>query len=153
MSKKYWIMKSEPSEYSIDDLKKDGEEFWDGIRNYQVRNMFRDEMKVGDKALFYHSSTKVVGVVGEMEVIKGAEPDQTQFDKKNKHYDSGSTKEDPRWLGVTLKFISKFNHIVTLDEIKRNNFFSDLALIKKGNRLSVMPISKKHYEELVKLGK
>lgn len=145
-------MKSEPSEFSIDDLAKRKEEFWDGVRNYQVRNMFRDEFTIGDKALFYHSSTKEIGVVGEMEVSKETMVDKTQFDENNKHYDSKSTKNNPRWLGSTVKFVSKFNRTVTLEELKANSIFSDLALVKKGNRLSVMPISKKHYDAIVKLG-
>lgn len=146
-------MKSEPSEYSIDDLAKAKEGFWDGVRNYQVRNMFRDDMKIGDRALFYHSNTKDIGVVGEMEVVKSAIPDPTQFDKKNKHYDPKSAIDNPRWLGPTVKFISKFSKIVTLNEIKKNKTFADLPLVKKGNRLSVISISKKHYETLVKMGR
>ena len=151
MTNQYWIMKSEPSSYSIDDLKKDKRTIWDGVRNYQVRNMFRDLMKVGDKALFYHSNTDVVGIVGEMKVVKTAEVDPTQFDKKDSHYDAKSTKENPRWLAPTVAFVSKFKNIVTLEQLKSDIRFTSMPIVKKGNRLSVVPISKKHYETIVKL--
>ena len=153
MKRQFWIMKCEPEIFSIDDLATAKEYFWDGVRNYQVRNMFRDEMKVGDKALFYHSSTKEIGVVGEMEVIKTATPDQTQFDTKSKYYDPKSTKENPRWLGPTVRFVSKLPKIVTLEQIKLNPSFSDLPLIKKGNRLSVMKITEEHYKMILKLSR
>ena len=146
-------MKCEPSEFSIDDLERAGEYFWDGVRNYQVRNMFRDQMQVEDKAIFYHSSTKEVGAVGEMKISKNATPDPTQFNAKSKYFDEKSTKENPRWLGPTVSFVKKFRKLVSLTEIKNDPIFSDLALIKKGNRLSVIELSKKQYDRLVKLGK
>ena len=146
----YWIMKSEPDEFSIDDLKKKGTSIWDGIRNYQVRNMIRDVMKVGDRALFYHSSTKEIGIVGEMEVVESAYPDPTQFSAKSKYFDKGSKKDNPRWLSVDVMFIEKFPRTITLAEIKANPDFENLPLVKKGNRLSVMPISKAHYELIKK---
>jgi predicted RNA-binding protein with PUA-like domain len=150
---KYWLMKSEPNEFSIDDLEKVGEQFWDGVRNYQVRNMFRDDMKVGDKALFYHSSCMDVGVVGEMEIVFEAKPDPAQFDKKSKYFDAKSTKESPRWLGPVVGFKKKFKNLVSLSEIKLNPVFDTLPLVKRGNRLSVFPISKEHYQAIIKLGK
>jgi predicted RNA-binding protein with PUA-like domain len=146
-------MKSEPSCYSIDDLKRDRIEPWDGIRNYQVRNMMRDEMRVGDKALFYHSNaSNETGVVGEMTIASKAYPDPTQFDPKSDHPDPKSDPENPRWLLVDVKYKSKFKHPVTLAEMKLDPKLEGIAVLKKGNRLSVMPISKKHYEYLVKLG-
>lgn len=148
---KYWLMKSEPSEFSIDDLKEVKTQLWDGVRNYQVRNMFRDEMKKGDKALFYHSSTAIIGVVGEMEILSPAEIDVTQFDPKSSHFDKGSKIDSPRWLGPVVKFKKKFKNVVTLSEIRLDPAFSNLPLVRKGNRLSVMPISQEHYERLVKL--
>lgn len=148
---KYWLMKSEPSEFSIDDLESVGYQLWDGIRNYQVRNMFRDEMKKGDNTLFYHSSCADIGVVGEMEILIPAEIDLAQFYPNNKYYDAKSTKDNPRWLGPVVKFKKKFKNLVTLTEIKLDPTFTDLPLIRKGNRLSVMPISKTHYELIVKL--
>lgn len=145
-------MKSEPAEFGIDDLERAGESFWDGVRNYQVRNMFRDEMQVGDKALFYHSSTKDIGVVGEMEVVKISQTDPTQFNSRSKYYDPKATKDNPRWIGPVVRFIRKFPRLVTLNEIRVNPVFSQLSLVKKGNRLSVMRLSKDQYQALVKMG-
>ncbi len=148
---KYWIMKSEPEEFSIEDLDRVQEYLWDGVRNYQVRNFFRDDMRAGDKALFYHSSTSVVGVVGEMLIITPAEIDETQFDKKSKYFDAKSHRDNPRWLGPRVKFLKQFPYIVTLAEIKNHPVFSDIPLTKRGNRLSAFPITKKHYDAIVKM--
>ncbi|MCA9358685.1 EVE domain-containing protein [Candidatus Kaiserbacteria bacterium] len=151
---KYWIMKSEPSEYSIADLKRDKRGMWDGIRNYQVRNMLRDDMRVGDMALFYHSNAgKETGVVGVMKVVKNAYPDPTQFDPKSAHRDPKSPLDNPRWLAVDVSLVEVFSKLVSLSEIKSENFFADLALVRKGNRLSVMELSKKHFDRLCKMGK
>ncbi|MBY0538133.1 EVE domain-containing protein [Patescibacteria group bacterium] len=146
----YWIMKSEPHEFSIDDLKKKDVSIWDGIRNYQVRNMIRDVMGVGDRAFFYHSSSKEIGIVGEMEIIKSAYPDPTQFKANSRYFDKGSKKDAPRWLSVDVKFVAKFPRTLTLAEIKLNPKFESLPLVKKGNRLSIMPISKAHYDLIKK---
>lgn len=149
----YWLLKSEPNEFSIDDLRRVGEQVWDGVRNYQVRNFFRDEMKKGDKALFYHSSCDEVGVVGEMEILSPSEVDPTQFDKKSKYFDPKSTKENPRWLGPRVRFLSKFNQLVPLAAIRADERFKDMVLLRRGNRLSAFKVSKAHYLALVKLGK
>ncbi len=146
-------MKSEPSEFSIDDLAITKNNFWHGVRNYQVRNMFRDIMQVGDTALFYHSSTRNIGIVGEMQITKSAKVDDSQFNISSKYYDAKSTPENPRWLAPTVSFVKKFDKIITLEQIKNNNIFLDLPLIKKGNRLSVMEITRKHYEAIIKLSK
>ena len=146
----YWIMKSEPHEFSIDNLKHKDVSIWDGIRNYQVRNMIRDVMKVGDRAFFYHSSSKEIGIVGEMEVVKSAYADPTQFKATSKYFDKGSKKDEPRWLSVDVKFIEKFAQILTLAEIKANPEFESLPLVKRGNRLSIMPITKTHYDLIKK---
>ena len=146
----YWIMKSEPDEFSIDDLKKMNVSIWDGIRNYQVRNMMRDVMKVGDRAFFYHSNSKEIGIVGQMEVVKSAYPDPTQFKDTSKYFDKGSKKDNPRWLSVDVQFIEKFPRTLTLAEIKLNPIFDTLPLVKKGNRLSIMPITKDHYFQIKK---
>ena len=150
---KYWLLKSEPDGYSISDLERDKIEMWDGTRNYQVRNMMRDDMSVGDKALFYHSNAgKETGVVGTMEVHSEAYPDPTQFDPDSDHPDPKSDPENPRWLCVDMKYTSTLKRLVSLQEMKLDPYFSDMPLVKRGNRLSVMPISKKHYERIVKLG-
>ena len=147
----YWIMKCEPHEFSIDDLAKKNTSIWDGIRNYQVRNMIRDVMKVGDRAFFYHSNSKEIGIVGEMEVVKSAYPDPTQFSAKSKYFDKSSKKDTPRWLSVDVQFVEKIPHILTLAEIKLNPLFENLPLVKKGNRLSIMPITKEHYLQIKKV--
>ena len=153
MAKKYWLMKSEPSEFSIDDLQKTGQYLWDGVRNYQVRNLFRDVMQVGDIALFYHSSCKEIGIVGEMEILETAQIDSTQFDSKSKYFDSKSTKDNPRWLGPAVGFKKKYKKIISLTEIKSNPVFANLPLVMRGNRLSAFLITKDHYLEIVKLSK
>lgn len=148
----YWIMKSEPDCYSIDDLRRERIGRWDGTRNYQVRNMMRDEMRVGDKALFYHSNAgDATGVVGEMEVVKEAYPDPTQFDPKSDRPDPKSDLDNPRWLCVDVKFQMKFPRVVTLQEIKNDPKLEGIIVAHKGNRLSVMPIHKKHYERIITL--
>ena len=149
----YWLLKSEPEEFSIDALERVGEQVWDGVRNYQVRNSFRDIMKPGDRALFYHSSCKDVGVVGEMEIVKPSEPDPTQFDSKSKYYDPKSSKENPRWLGPKVRFVSKFKKLVPLSAIRADERFAKMILLRTGNRLSAFQVTKAEYNALVKLGK
>jgi len=144
----YWVMKSEPGEYSIDDLGRDGVIGWTGIRNYQVRNMIRDKIKVGDVALFYHSNSKEIGIVGEMKVCREAYPDPTQFDSKDPHFDVKATVAKPRWFSVDVKFANKFKKIVTLANLKNDSTFNELSLIEKGNRLSITEIEKKHFEQI-----
>lgn len=148
---RYWIMKSEPSEFSISDLERVGTEPWDGVRNYQVRNMFRDDFAVGDRALFYHSNTTEIGIVGEMEVVSEAYPDPTQFDVNDAHYDPKSKPEDPRWLLVDVRFVARYGRTVTLAELKNDPACADLPLVKKRNRLSVMPITEAHYKHVTAL--
>jgi predicted RNA-binding protein with PUA-like domain len=151
---KYWLMKSEPSCYSIDDLKRDKTGIWDGTRNYQVRNIMRDQMKVGDLALFYNSNAgDKTGVSGIMEIVTESYPDPTQFDPKSEHPDPKSDPKNPRWLCVEVMFRSKFKKLVTLAELKIDPKFADMPVVKKGNRLSVMPISKKHFDLVVRIAK
>jgi len=147
----YWLMKSEPSEFSIDDLKKKKRSRWDGIRNYQVRNMLRDEMKIGDFALFYHSSTKDIGVVGEMKIIQGGYPDPLQFDKNSVYFDAQSKELNPRWLAVNVEFVSKFEKLVPLSVIRNDKAFKHLPLVQPGNRLSVMHVSAAQYDRIYEL--
>lgn len=147
----YWLMKSEPNEYSIDDLENDRTEPWDGIRNYQVRNMIRDDMQVGDQAFFYHSSCKVPAVVGIMKIASEAYPDPTQFDPANKHYDARSPQDSPRWLLVDVAFERKLERPVTLKELKSHPGLVDFRLNQRGNRLSIFPVSEEHWELILGL--
>ena len=148
----YWLMKSEPDCYSIDDLKRDRTDMWDGVRNYQVRNMMRDDMQVGDIALFYHSNAgQETGVAGVMKIASVAYPDPTQFDPKSEHPDPKSDPENPRWLCVDVRFVKKLPRVVTLQELKTYKTLHDMKLLQKGNRLSVMPITKAHFERITKL--
>ncbi len=151
---KYWLMKSEPSAFSIDDLEKSKKKttYWDGVRNYQARNFMRDEMKIGDKVLFYHSNAKPAGVAGICEVVKEGYPDFSAFDPDDKHYDPKSNQEKPTWIMVDIKLKKKFKNIVTLAEIKENKKLQNMKLVQRGNRLSVMPVEKKEFDEIVKLG-
>ena len=150
----YWLMKSEPEEFSIDDLKRVTKEMWDGIRNYQVRNMIRDDMRVGDMALFYHSNAGTeTGVVGVMEIASAAYPDPTQFDMKSAHPDPKSDPDNPRWLCVDMKYVAHLPRLVSLAEIKLNPEFATMPLVKKGNRLSVFPVKKTHFDQICKLAK
>ena len=144
-------MKSEPDAYSIDDLERDGREMWDGIRNYQARNMMRDDMKIGDQVFFYHSNCKEPGIVGIAKVASKPYPDPTQFDKRSKYYDAKSDKDDPRWLLVDVEFVRKTKRNVTLAEIKAQKSLEDMILTRKGNRLSIMPVSKKHWNKILSL--
>lgn len=145
-------MKSEPEEYSIDDLKRDKREHWDGVRNYQVRNMMRDDIKKGDLALFYHSNAgEGTGVAGVMEIVAEGYPDPMQFKPEDKHFDPKSDPENPRWLCVDVKFKRKLPRVVTLAEIKADKYFEDMLLVRKGNRLSVMPIKKTDFNRIIKL--
>ncbi len=137
----YWLMKSEPDAYSISDLRNERETLWDGIRNYQARNFMRS-MKIGDQAFFYHSNTKPPGIVGLMEVIETGLIDPFQFDIKSKYYDKRSKHDNPRWDCVKTKFICEFNNMITLKELSEIYTPDQLTVVKKGNRLSIMPINK-----------
>ena len=150
---KYWLMKSEPSAYSIDDLKREKTTMWDGVRNYQVRNMMRDEMQVGDKALFYHSNTERIGVVGVMEITKESYPDPTQFDPKSEHPDPKSDPDNPRWLVVDVKFVGKLPCTILLHEIKADTMLKNMVVAQKGSRLSVTQVSKPHFNRVLALSR
>jgi predicted RNA-binding protein with PUA-like domain len=146
-------MKNEPEDYSIDDLAKDKTEPWDGIRNYQVRNMIRDEMRIGDNAFFYHSNCEIPGIYGQMTICKEAYVDHTAFDKKAKYYDPKSKIEAPRWLMVDVEFKKKFNKIVSLKELKSFNELSQMRVVQRGNRLSITKLEKKEWDFIIKLTK
>lgn len=147
----YWLMKSEPSCYSIDDLKHDKKTMWDGVRNFQVINMMRDEMREGDMALFYHSNSSQIGVVGVMKIVRTAYPDPTQFDKNSEHPDPKSDQKNPRWFTVDVAFVEKLPRIVTLNEIKLDDSLKSMVVAKKGSRLSVTPVSESHFKKVIKL--
>ena len=142
----YWLMKSEPNDYSIDDLERDKMEPWDGIRNYQARNMIRDDMAIGDDVIFYHSSCKVPGAVGLAKIASDVYPDPTQFDPRGKHYDPKSKQDDPRWLLRDVSFVRKFDRVITLKELKEHPGLADFRLTKRGNRLSIFPVAQEHWD-------
>lgn len=153
MSKqRYWLMKSEPNVYSIDDLKKERRACWDGVRNYQARNFMRDEMKIGDLVLYYHSNAKPPGVVGIAEVCREGYPDHTALDPKDSHYDPKSSKDNPTWMMVDLKFVEKFAEMVTLDKLKATASLDGMLVTRRGQRLSVQPVEAKHFKVVRKLG-
>ena len=145
----YWLMKSEPDAYSIKELRKEEETLWDGIRNYQARNFMRS-MEIGDQAFFYHSNTKPPGIVGLMEIIETNLIDPFQFDESSKYFDKKSNRENPRWDCVKTKFICEFETILTLNELSNIYTSEELTLVRKGNRLSIMPINKNIALELLK---
>lgn len=150
---RYWLIKSEPESYSIDDLSRDKKTCWSGVRNYQARNFMRDQMQVGDLLLFYHSSAEPAGVAGVAQVCKAAYPDFTAFDPKDDHYDPRSTKENPAWMMVDVKFVEKFPRLVSLSEIRKNPQLGTMLLLKRGQRLSVQPVEKRHFEIIQKMGR
>lgn len=147
----YWLMKSEPDVYNIDDLKRDRREMWDSIRNYQARNMMRDDMRIGDKVFFYYSNCKEPGIAGIMKVASKPYADPTQFDPENKYYDPKSDPENPRWILVDVQYIRKLKRVITLAEIKAIRALDDMILTRKGNRLSIMPVSDKHWDVILGL--
>jgi predicted RNA-binding protein with PUA-like domain len=148
----YWLGKSEPDCYSIDDLKRDKVTSWSDVRNYAARNFLRT-MKKGDLLLFYHSSCAVPSVVGIGKVVKEAYPDPTQFDTKHDGFDEKSTKENPRWSTIDVQFVRKFTEPLTLAEIRNDPAFAGMELVRQGSRLSVQPVSEKHFERILALVK
>ena len=145
-------MKSEPDVYSLDHLKEDKTAPWDGVRNYQARNFMRDHMKVGDLVLFYHSNATPPGVAGLATVSKPAFPDPEAFNPKSPYYDPKSTPENPRWVCVEVKYKKRFKNFVSLDQLKEHPALSEMLVTQRGQRLSVQPCSRKHFEAVVKLG-
>lgn len=145
--KKYWLMKSEPDAYSIDDLERDGVEPWDGIRNYAARNFMRDEMNIGDGILFYHSRMKVPEIVGTMEVASESYPDPTQFDPDSKYFDPKSSEEDPTWQLVDVKFVQKFKKPVTRDVLKEDSITQKMELFRLA-RHSITPVREKEWKRI-----
>lgn len=146
----YWLFKTEPDDFSIDDLKNapNSQTVWDGVRNYQARNMLRDKIKKDDKVFIYHSSCKALGIVGTATVIQESFPDPTQFDPTSKYFDPKATESNPRWFSVEISFHSKFDVGISLTKLKSVVKLATLPLVSKGNRLSIMPVSKNEWDTI-----
>jgi predicted RNA-binding protein with PUA-like domain len=149
---KYWLMKSEPDVFSIDQLKKDKKSLWDGVRNYQARNFMMKEMSPGDQVLFYHSNAKPPGVAGLAKISQSAVPDPTQFDPQSEYFDPKASQDKPRWYCVTVAFQKKFKNFVSLDELREKKGLEKLLVIQRGQRLSIQPVSKKEFDIICKMG-
>lgn len=148
----HWLMKSEPDAYSLDQLKVDGTTGWDGIRNYQARNFMRDQMRVGDPVLFYHSNTKPPGIVGTAVVSALHLIDPLQFDPQSAYFDPKSSPENPRWEMVELRYDSHFKHYLPLPDLRNESPLQEMLLLKKGMRLSIQPVTAEEYAHILKLG-
>jgi predicted RNA-binding protein with PUA-like domain len=150
----HWLLKSEPDVFSFDHLKQRPKktEPWNGVRNYQVRNMMRDQMSIGDLGFFYHSSCDVPGIAGIVKIVKEAYPDHTQFDPSSEYFDKGSKREDPRWLMVDVKWEADFKTFVTLDMLRADPNLADMLILRRGNRLSITQVETKHWDRICKLG-
>ena len=149
---RYWLIKSEPDAYSIDDLSRDGSTPWTGVRNYQARNFMRDQMKPGDRAFFYHSNCEELGIVGIAEVSKNAYPDATQFDRKSKYFDTGAKPDNPRWLHDDFRFVKK-TRPVTLTELRKHKALANMRILARGNRLSITPVDPAEWKFILDLMK
>lgn len=149
---KYWLMKSEPDVYSIDQLKKDKTTWWEGVRNYQARNFMMKDMQVGDEVLFYHSNAEPPGVAGLAKISKLATPDKLQFDKKSEYFDPKASPEKPIWFCVEVEYLKKFPELVSLADLRENEKLQDMLVLQKGSRLSVQPVDKKHFDLVKKMG-
>jgi predicted RNA-binding protein with PUA-like domain len=149
----YWLMKSEPDVFGIDHLRKRPKqtEHWDGVRNYQARNMLRDQMRVGDRVFFYHSNCAEPGIVGIARIVRAGYPDHTALDPESKYHDPKSTPENPRWYMVDVKFERKLARTITLDELKRYPELADMPLVRRGNRLSIVPVTAAQWEFILGL--
>jgi predicted RNA-binding protein with PUA-like domain len=149
---RHWLLKTEPESYSIDDLARDGETCWNGVRNYQARNFMRDDMKVGDRVLFYHSNASPPGVAGIAQVSRSSYPDPSALDPKSDYFDPKATTEDPRWYMVDVAFLEKFENFVPLELLKARRSLADMLVVGK-SRLSVQPVAKKHFDAVVRIGR
>lgn len=149
----YWLFKSEPETFSIDHLKAcpQSTDSWNGVRNYQARNMLRDQIKVGDEGFFYHSNCKTPGIVGTVKIVRASYPDTTQFDPDSEYYDPKSTSENPRWFVVDVKFKQKFSSIISLQQLKILPTLAQMPLLRTGNRLSITPVTKEEWHEILAL--
>jgi predicted RNA-binding protein with PUA-like domain len=150
-ARRYWLFKSEPDVYGIDQLERDGSTFWDGVRNYQARNLMRDDMQVDDGVLFYHNNAKPMAVVGVARICKEGYPDRSQFEVGHKYHDPGSDPADPRWYHVDVAFVAKADEPVTRDMMKAEPKLEDMMLLQRGSRLSVQPVSKSEWRTVLKM--
>ena len=148
----YWLIKSEPHVYGIKQLKKEKRAEWDGVRNYQARNIMRDDMKIGDLVLYYHSNCQEPGVVGVARVASEPYPDHTQFNKRSKYYDEKSSRDNPRWVLVDFEFVAELQEEVSLAVMKEDPRLEGMLILRKGNRLSITPVEGKHFRRVCKLG-
>ena len=153
MDQQYWLFKTEPSTYSIDDLKREKVTEWWGIRNYQVRNFIRDTMHSGDEVLIYHSSTGSIGITGRAQIASDAYPDTQQFNKKSHYFDSKSKQDAPAWLSRDIQFKEKFGEVITLAELKQEKELRDMLILRPGNRLSITPLTKAQFTHILTLAK
>ena len=147
---RYWLLKSEPSSYSIEDMARDRTTAWNGVRNFQARNFMRDQMRVGDRAFFYHSNCDQPGIVGIVEVRSPAHADETQFDRRSQYYDSDAERAAPRWVNVDVKFVKK-TRLVSLDELRRHKPLARMRILQRGNRLSITPLDPDEWKVIMRL--
>jgi predicted RNA-binding protein with PUA-like domain len=151
--KRHWLMKCEPSAYTIDDLARDGVTSWEGVRNFQARNFLRDQMQVGDGVLFYASNADPSGVTGLAEIARAGYPDAFAWTKAHQYYDEGSSPDNPTWYMVDIRFVERFPDIVSLETLKHTKGLENMMVIKKGSRLSVQPVTKAEFDIVTKLGR
>lgn len=147
----YWLMKSEPDVFGIDDLQRVGIEPWDGVRNYQARNMLRDQMQLGDLVFFYHSNCELPGITGLAEIARQGYPDDTAFNPEAKYFDPKSDPQNPRWYRVDVKFVRKLQRTLSLQELREHPALQNMPLVRKGNRLSVMPVTEQEWHDILTL--
>ena len=153
MAKRYWLMKCEPAAYTIAGLERDGMTSWEGVRNYQARNMMRDEMHVGDLVLFYASNAEPSGVTGLATIAKAGYPDHTAWKKGHKYFDEAGSKDKPTWYMVDIEFVERFPAIVPLETLKSTKGLEQMVVTRKGSRLSVQPVTREEFEIVVRLGR
>jgi len=146
----YWLFKSEPTTYGIDHLEKDKVTAWTGVRNYQARNYMRDAMRKGDRGFFYHSSCEVPGIAGIVEISRAAYPDETQFDRKSKQYDSAANRDNPRWFNVDVKFVKK-TRVVSIPELRGHKALKAMQVLQRGNRLSITPVTAAEWNAITEM--
>jgi predicted RNA-binding protein with PUA-like domain len=150
LNRQYWLMKSEPNAFSIDDLRASKTTYWSGVRNYQARNFMRDRMKVGDGVLFYHSNVEPVGIAGTAKVVKAGYPDFTAWDPKDHHYDSASLPSKPVWYMVDIQFVKKCRSVISLKRLKETPVLKKMTVVQKGSRLSVQSVAPEEWKAILK---